>query len=226
MQSLWNVETFVEEVGAVREALGLDRIHLFGNSWGGMLAMEYALTKPTGLESLVLSSSPASIPLSGSTRRDGSARSSQRTYSTHSTSTKRRERPTTPRTKRPPWSSTGATSAARIPGPTGCCAASRSSRRTRTSTCTCRARTSSRSPVRSPTGTSPAASARSTCRPSSTSGRHDECTPLIAETVQRRHPGSRVGLVRGRARTCSSREEPERYLDVLDAFLTRVEAGR
>jgi proline-specific peptidase len=62
-ESLWNVETFVEEVGVVREALGLDRTHLFGSSWGGMLAMEYALTKPAGLASLTISSSPASIPI-------------------------------------------------------------------------------------------------------------------------------------------------------------------
>ena len=60
--SLWTVELFVEEVGAVREALGLERVHLFGNSWGGMLAMEYALTQPAGLASLVLASAPASIP--------------------------------------------------------------------------------------------------------------------------------------------------------------------
>jgi L-proline amide hydrolase len=59
----WTVELFVREVQAVRDALGLDRIHLFGSSWGGMLAMEYALTKPSGLASLVLSSSPASVPL-------------------------------------------------------------------------------------------------------------------------------------------------------------------
>jgi proline-specific peptidase len=59
----WTVELFVGEVQAVRDALGLDRIHLFGSSWGGMLAMEYALTKPAGLSSLVLSSSPASIPI-------------------------------------------------------------------------------------------------------------------------------------------------------------------
>jgi proline-specific peptidase len=61
-ESLWTVETYVEEVGAVREALGLDRIHLFGNSWGGMLAMEYALTRPPGLASLLVASSPASMP--------------------------------------------------------------------------------------------------------------------------------------------------------------------
>ena len=47
---------------AVRDALGLERVHVFGSSWGGMLAMEYALTRPAGLTSLVLSSSPASIP--------------------------------------------------------------------------------------------------------------------------------------------------------------------
>jgi proline-specific peptidase len=58
----------------MRDALGLGRFHLFGSSWGGMLAMEYALTQPTGLASLVLSSSPASIPLweaeTGRLRRD------------------------------------------------------------------------------------------------------------------------------------------------------------
>jgi L-proline amide hydrolase len=60
--SLYTVELFVDEVGVVRRELGLDRIHLFGNSWGGMLAMEYALTQPDGLASLVLASAPASIP--------------------------------------------------------------------------------------------------------------------------------------------------------------------
>ncbi len=62
-ESLWTVETFVDEVGVVRDALGLDRVHLFGSSWGGMLAMEYALTQPAGLESLVLSSSPSDLDL-------------------------------------------------------------------------------------------------------------------------------------------------------------------
>lgn len=61
-QSLWTVETYVAEVDAVRDLLGLERIHLFGSSWGGMLAMEYALTQPDGLESLVVASSPASMP--------------------------------------------------------------------------------------------------------------------------------------------------------------------
>ena len=61
--SLWNVGLFVEEVAAVREALGLSRIHLLGQSWGGMLALEVTLAKHPGLVSLVLASSLASVPL-------------------------------------------------------------------------------------------------------------------------------------------------------------------
>jgi proline-specific peptidase len=60
--SLWTVETFVEQLRSVREGLGLDRIHLFGSSWGGMLALEYGFTRPEGLVSLVLNSTPTSAP--------------------------------------------------------------------------------------------------------------------------------------------------------------------
>jgi len=59
--SLWTVGLFVAEVAAVREALGLDRLHLLGQSWGGMLAMEYVLTQPAGVASLIVASSPASM---------------------------------------------------------------------------------------------------------------------------------------------------------------------
>ena len=38
--SLWRIERYVDEVKALREALSLDRIHLFGQSWGGWLAIE------------------------------------------------------------------------------------------------------------------------------------------------------------------------------------------
>src|SRR4029079_3805074 len=62
-ESLWTLESFVAEVQAVRGALGRERIHLLGTSWGGMLAQEYALTGPDGLESLVLSSTLASADL-------------------------------------------------------------------------------------------------------------------------------------------------------------------
>src|SRR5438132_12027404 len=61
-RSLWTVETFLDQLRSVREALGLERLHLFGSSWGGMLALEYALTRPEGLASLVLNSTPTSAP--------------------------------------------------------------------------------------------------------------------------------------------------------------------
>jgi proline-specific peptidase len=60
--SLWTVELFLNELRAVRMHLGLEQFHLLGSSWGGMLAMEYAVTRPTGLASLVLAGAPASIP--------------------------------------------------------------------------------------------------------------------------------------------------------------------
>jgi L-proline amide hydrolase len=56
----WTVDLFRDEVQAVREALGLDRIHLLGTSWGGMLALEHALARTGELTSLVLSSTLAS----------------------------------------------------------------------------------------------------------------------------------------------------------------------
>ena len=59
--SLWHVSLFLEEVEAVRAALGLDRLHILGQSWGGMLGMEYALTQPEGLVSLIVANSPASM---------------------------------------------------------------------------------------------------------------------------------------------------------------------
>jgi proline-specific peptidase len=58
---MWTVELFIEEIEAVRKALGLERIHLLGQSWGGMLAMEYMLTQPQGIASLTIASSPASM---------------------------------------------------------------------------------------------------------------------------------------------------------------------
>jgi proline iminopeptidase len=59
--SLWTLERSVAEVAAVREALGLERMHLFGNSWGGWLAMQYVLDLQPPVESLIVSSSPPSV---------------------------------------------------------------------------------------------------------------------------------------------------------------------
>ncbi len=61
--SLWTVPHFVREVEAVRGALGFDRFHLFGSSWGGQLAMQYLLDyRSPAVVSLVMAGSPASMP--------------------------------------------------------------------------------------------------------------------------------------------------------------------
>ena len=57
---LWTVERFVAELDAVRAELDLGPVHLLGQSWGGSLALAYALTHPAGVASIVLSSAPAS----------------------------------------------------------------------------------------------------------------------------------------------------------------------
>jgi proline iminopeptidase len=55
--SLWTIERFVEEVEQVRTALGLnkDNFFLLGHSWGGILAMEYALKYQDNLKGLIIS---------------------------------------------------------------------------------------------------------------------------------------------------------------------------
>lgn len=60
--ALWKAERFVEELAQVREALGLETVHLLGHSWGTMLAVDYLLTGPKGVRSVVLSSPALSIP--------------------------------------------------------------------------------------------------------------------------------------------------------------------
>jgi proline iminopeptidase len=62
--SLWTVDRFVEEVEQVRLALGLtkDDFYLLGHSWGGILAVEYALKYQQNLRGLVVSNMMMSIP--------------------------------------------------------------------------------------------------------------------------------------------------------------------
>lgn len=62
--SLWTTERFVEEVEQVRKAIGADKNNFFvlGNSWGGILAMEYALKYQQHLKGLIVCNMMASIP--------------------------------------------------------------------------------------------------------------------------------------------------------------------
>jgi len=62
--TLWEIPRFVDEVEQVRQALGLNRsnFYLFGHSWGGILAIEYALKHQVNLKGLVIANMMSSIP--------------------------------------------------------------------------------------------------------------------------------------------------------------------
>lgn len=62
---LWTLSTWMEELDNVIKSLHLTRFHLLGQSWGGMLALAYALQQPQGLQSLILSSTLSSSQLWG-----------------------------------------------------------------------------------------------------------------------------------------------------------------
>lgn len=61
--TLWTIDRFVDEVEQVRVALDLDKdnFYLYGQSWGGMLAMEYAFKHQENLKGMVISNMMASL---------------------------------------------------------------------------------------------------------------------------------------------------------------------
>ena len=62
--SLWTTDRFVEEVEQVRKAIGADssNFYLLGNSWGGILAMQYALKYQANMKALLVANMMASCP--------------------------------------------------------------------------------------------------------------------------------------------------------------------
>ena len=61
-ESLWTIARYVEEVETVRTALDLGRVHLLGHSWGGWLAIDYALHHGDKLKTLLLEDTVADMP--------------------------------------------------------------------------------------------------------------------------------------------------------------------
>lgn len=62
-KKLWQLSRFVAELESLANALKMDQFHLFGHSWGGSLAIEYALAHPKKVKSLILASPVVSVPL-------------------------------------------------------------------------------------------------------------------------------------------------------------------
>jgi proline iminopeptidase len=65
--TMWDLSRFVEEVEQVRKALNLnkDNFYLLGHSWGGILAMQYALKYQDNLKGLIISNMMSSCPAYG-----------------------------------------------------------------------------------------------------------------------------------------------------------------
>jgi proline iminopeptidase len=62
-EGLYTIQRSVEELDAVRKALGLDKVVLYGHSWGAVLAIEYLCQgRGQGVEKLILAGATASIP--------------------------------------------------------------------------------------------------------------------------------------------------------------------
>jgi proline-specific peptidase len=223
-ESMWTVETFVDEVGVVREALGLDRTHIFGSSWGGMLAMEYALTRPRGVASLVISSSPASIPLwaeeTNRLRRE-LPEEVQRALDEHeaagTTDSGEYEAAMLEFYRRhvcrlDPWYDGFLRTMTQLVEYPGAYAYMQGPNEfVITGTLSDWDISGRLGEIDIPTLV--------------TSGKYDECTPKQAELVHRGIRGSEWVVFENGSHTQFA-EEPERYLEVLDDFLTRVEAGR
>jgi proline-specific peptidase len=223
-ESLWNVETFVDEVGAVRDALGLEQTHVFGSSWGGMLAMEYALTRPSGLASLVLSSSPASIPIwAEETMRlrselpPDAQRVLDEQEAAGTTDSPEYEAATMEFYKRhvcrlDTWPDGVLRTFAQLQeNPDVYLYMQGPNEFVITGTFKDWDITGRLGEIDVPTLV--------------TSGRYDECTPRQAEIVHRGIPGSEW-VVFEESSHMQFVEEPDRYLQVLDGFLARVEAAR
>jgi proline iminopeptidase len=70
----WTVDRFRKEVEQVRDALGVETFYVYGHSWGGMLAIEYALKYQQQLKGLVISNMTASIEGTCHLQHDGQHR--------------------------------------------------------------------------------------------------------------------------------------------------------
>ena len=60
----YDVQLYLDELDTLLTSLGIaERYHVLGQSWGGMLGAEHAIRRPRGLQSLIISNSPASMAL-------------------------------------------------------------------------------------------------------------------------------------------------------------------
>jgi proline-specific peptidase len=218
---LWTVELFVDEVGAVRRALGLEQIHLLGSSWGSMLGIEYTLIKPAGLVSLTLNSPPTSTETwtaEARRLRDELPEDVRRVLARHEAAGTT-EKPEYEAAEEEFWRR----HICRLDPLPECVQRARAAK--------------SREVYEALWGVSEWNAngklrdwdvrdrlAEIAVPTLVTSGRYDECTPMLAEDAQRGIPGAERVLFENSSHTAYV-EEPERFRAVVSEFLARVEAA-
>jgi pimeloyl-ACP methyl ester carboxylesterase len=201
--SLWTLELFLDEVQTVRDRLGLGRIHLLGTSWGSMLALEYVLSDPGGLVSLTLNSPPTAAE----TWAAEAARLREPLSDDEALALEEFER----------------RHVCRLDPLPECVVRGRAGR-------TRQVYETLWGPNEwSPTGRLREWDVRGRLAEIDlptliTSGRHDLCTPALAEAAHRGIPGSEWVLFEESSHTAFV-EEPERFRAVLADFLARAEAA-
>jgi proline iminopeptidase len=217
--TLWRIERFVEELGRVRQELGLTTVHIYGHSWGTMLAVEYMFTRPAGVRSLALGGPALSA---ARYRRDDDSLRATLPDSVHSALT-RHERAGTCDSpeyqmamleyyrrffaRRQPWSADLDSTVTRIDP---------SAERTLAGPCGSTAgplwrydRTGRLKEIAVPT--------------LFLVGRHDPSTPAAARLYQGLTPESRVEVFDSSGHL-PMHDEPERYVEAMRAFLRGVES--
>lgn len=221
--SLWSVELYEAELAAVREALGLTRCHLLGQSWGGLLVLEHAAARPAGIAGLTLADplvSTAEWIAAADTLREQLPEDVQRVLRRHedvgTTDDPEYQEAVQVFYRRhvcrlDPWPDCLRRSLAALEadpevyltlwGP---------------SEFHCTGRLAGWD-VR---GRLAAVTAPALVL----GGRYDECTPAIQEDLHRRLPGSEW-VVFERSSHMPHLEEPERFMEVVERFLGRVEEG-
>ena len=219
--TLWQVPRFVTEVEQVRQALGLGRMHLLGQSWGAILALEYALHHQQHLRSLTLASGGASVAeiVAGMNRWRGELPEETRATLARYEATQAYTHPAylaavdvlyqrhLCRTRPVPEALATALAHMGMPvyttmwGP---------NEFTCTGTLLAWDRTARLGEITAPTLI--------------TAGEFDEVHPSCAETMRRGIGGSRLELFPG-ATHCVHAEQPEEYWAAVRPFLLEVEAG-
>jgi proline iminopeptidase len=217
--SLWRIERFVEELGAVRRALGLAEVHLYGHSWGTMLAADYMLARPAGVRSLILASPALSM---ARWIHDADSLRATLPDSVQAAITRHEQAGTTGApeyqagmmlyyqqflARRQPWSADIDTTFAEL-NPAVYGYMQGPSEFTITGTLKGYDRTDRLHEITVPT--------------LFTTGRHDEASPSTVAFYQSLVPGSELAIIENSGHL-TMQDEPERYLEVLREFLRGVE---